>query len=243
MIVAAALLAGGCGDAEPKRQVAKATATPVATATATPTPPPGRTLRFRAADGRRLSGRFSPAGKRAPAIVLTHQFRGGPDQFDPLIPVLHEAGYATLAYGSRSAAELDETKLSRDVVGAVRALRRRPDVDPRRIALIGASIGGAAATWTIATRPELKLRGAVGLSAVEGPAMIEAGTQGRFHPHDLLLISDRREHVDAVNIRKDAGGKGVKSYIAPVGGHGVALIPDASVRDQILAWLRPRLGG
>lgn len=91
-------------------------------------------MRFRSSDGRRLTGTFSPARGRAPAVVLTHQFRGGPDQFAGLAPVLHDAGYATL------------------------------------------------------------------------------------------------------------GGKGVKSFVAPVSGHGVALIPDADVRDQILAWLRPRLG-
>jgi alpha-beta hydrolase superfamily lysophospholipase len=244
-LVAAVVLLAACGGEPDRRAASKGAATAAPTAAPTGSsasrPPAGRRLVFRASDGRRLTGTFTPAGRRAPAIVLSHQYRGGPGQFDPLIPVLHQAGYGTLAYASRSTDELDETLLSRDVVGAVRALRRQRDVDPRRIALIGASIGGAAAVWTIATHAELHLRAAVGLSAVEGPAMIQAGQRGAFRPHDLLLISDRREHADAVNIRADAHGRGVRSFVASSIGHGVALLPDAHVRERVVAWLRPRL--
>jgi pimeloyl-ACP methyl ester carboxylesterase len=166
---------------------------------------------------------------------------GGPGQFDALVPVLRDAGYATLAHESRDGGGFDETLLARDIAGAVQALRRRRDVDPDRLALIGASIGGSAATWAIATKRLPGVRAAIGLSAVEGPAMIQAGTDGRFKPHDLLLISDEREAENAKNITMDAGGKGVTTWIAPRAGHGVALIPDPGVRSRILGWLKPRL--
>ena len=204
-----------------------------AEASATPMPAaPGRAFRFRSADGKRLVGRFAPGPrKRSPAIVLSHEVRGGPDQFAALGPVLRKAGYATLAYESRYGGGFDETLLARDIAGAVAALRRRPDVRPDRIALIGASIGGSAATWAIATKRLPGVRAAIG----------QAGTDGDFKPHDLLLISDRREAENAKNITADAGGKGVTTWIAPRAGHGVALIPVPEVRAKILAWLRPRL--
>jgi acetyl esterase/lipase len=245
-----ALLLAGCGDSGSDGRSADTgarTTLPAKRAAAKPEPPAqpvkGKAITFRASDGVRLEGIFAGGkGRRAPGIVLSHEVRGGPSQFAPLVPVLKQAGYATLAYSSRGAGEFDETLLARDVAGAVRALRRQPGVDPRRIALIGASIGGSAAAWTIGTKPGLKLRAAIGLSAVESPAFIEAGAKGRFKPHDLLLISDRREAANADGLRQDAGGRGVTAWQAPLVGHGVRLLPSDEVRAKILGWLQPRLG-
>ncbi|MGZ6642194.1 MAG: alpha/beta hydrolase family protein [Solirubrobacteraceae bacterium] len=208
-----------------------------------PRAPAGTTLRFASSDGKRLAGRYVPGLRSpAPAIVLVHQSHGGPDQWDPLIGYLHQAGYATLAYASRSAGELDERLLARDVRGAVAALARRSDVDAKRIALVGASIGASAVSWAIGTRPALRVRAAVGLSPAESPAFINAGTAGAFQPHDLLLMADRAEAAGADGLRQDAGGRGVTTVIVPTVGHGVALLPDAGVRARLLGWLGRRLG-
>ena len=170
----AALALAGCGGGEAPGEQAGGRASPRPSITAQDTDvrlPPSEPLRFRAADGEPLEGTFTPGpGRRAAAVVLSHEVRGGPDQFDPLIPVLHGAGYATLAYMSRSeGGGLDETLLARDIAGAVRALRRRSDVRRDRLGLIGASIGGSAAAWAIATKDLPGVRAAVGLSAVEDP--------------------------------------------------------------------------
>src|SRR5436190_23055813 len=58
-------------------------------------------------------------------------------------------------------------------------------------------------------RPSLHLRTAVGLSPAESTSFIEAGTAGRFHPHDLLLIADGAELSNAQDIAMDAGRRGV----------------------------------
>jgi alpha-beta hydrolase superfamily lysophospholipase len=236
-VVAAAMLVAGCGGSS-RDGGGRATTSPSAAVKA----PPWHTVRFRASDGVRLHGRFTPAARgNAPAIVLVHQYRGGPRQWDPLVPVLHRAGYATLAYASRSAAELDETRLARDVIGAVSAVRRERGVDRRRIGLVGASIGATTVAWYLGGSPAASVRVGVGLSPVESPALIRAGMSRRFHPRDLLLIADRREIGDSQGIRSDAHGRGIRTWTAPVAGHGVALLPDAPVRERLLGWLRSRL--
>ncbi len=241
-VVLAAGLAG-CGAAPAKRP--PAAPTPASTEVpATPAPVPAqlphRPLRFRSSDGKRLRGILTPAGGkgRAPAVVLVHQLNGSPSQFDPLIGDLHRAGFTTLAYASRSADELDETKLARDVAGAVKALRAMARVDPGRIALTGASIGATTVAYVLGTQPGLRLRGGVGLSAVESPGLIDLASKRRFKPHDLLLIADDREMLNVDNIAKDAGGKGVAKFEAPIPGHGVDLLPDRRVRVKLIGWLK-----
>jgi pimeloyl-ACP methyl ester carboxylesterase len=202
-----------------------------------------RTIHFRAADGVMLEGAYTPAPRpRAPAVVLVHEYRGGPAQWEPLLPDLQRAGYATLNYASRSSQEIDETVLARDVVGAVAALRRRDEIDPDRVGLVGASIGGSAVAWALGTHRSLPVRAGVGLSAVEGPVFIDAGANGRLRPHDLLLIADRKEFSQARNIRDDAHGRGVTTWMAPAAGHGVVLLSSPEVKQKLLAWLRSRLG-
>jgi dienelactone hydrolase len=243
----ALLAAAGCGGAGGSGSSATAPATAPAKAAAprtapapprAPRPPAGRAVRFASSDGVALRGTFvAGRGRRAPGVVLVHEYQGGPDQFEPLVPYLHAAGFATLRYASRSAGELDERVLARDAAGAVRALRRRPGVDPARVAVLGSSIGATTAAWAIGTKPALRLRAAVGLSPAESPALIKAGTQGRFHPHDLLLIADRAEIVNARNIRQDAGGRGVTTLVADTTGHGVELLPSAKVVQAVVVWL------
>jgi acetyl esterase/lipase len=173
--------------------------------------------------------------------VLVHQLNGGPWQWNPLVPYLHRAGYATLAYRSRSAHTLAETHLVRDLIGAVAAVRRQRGVDPHRIGLVGGSIGATTIAWYLGRSPAPAVRAGVGLSPVERAALINAGLTGRFHPRDLLLIADRNEIGDSQEIWTDANGHGVSTWIAPVTGHGIQLLPAAPVRARLLGWLRAHL--
>ena len=237
MLAGVALLAGCGGTAAPPP---RATPAPAATAVAAPEP---RALRFRASDGHRLRGELTPAARpHAPAAVLVHGLYGEPRQWDELVRDLHRAGFATLAYASRDDDEVDESVLARDVAGAVRALRDRPEADPDRIVLAGASVGGAAVAYALGTRPGLPVRGGVGFSAVEGRHVVARARRGVFRPHDLLLISDQREAGTARALRADAGGEGVTTYAVETTGHGTALLVDAGVRARTVAWFE-RLTG
>jgi dienelactone hydrolase len=234
------LLAGCGGDLAP---TPRSTPAPAARAAASPPPeppatPPHRIVRFRASDGRRLHGELTPATRRhAPAVVLVHGLYGEPSQWDDFVGHLHRAGFAALAYASRSDHEPDEAVLARDLTGAVRALRARPEVDPDRIALAGASVGGSTVAYALGTQPDLPARGGVGFSALEGPREVALAKRNAFRPHNLLLISDHREAQNSRDLLADAHGKGITTYVAETTGHGVALLPDPGVRAHAIAWL------
>jgi dienelactone hydrolase len=178
------------------------------------------------------------AGRRrhSPAVVLVHQLDGGPEQWNGFTPYLYRAGYATFAYRSRSVGTLNEDLLARDIGGAVLALKRRSEIDPRRLAVVGASIGASATAWFAGTPAARRVSAFVALS----PAGFHARPQ-RYQPHDLLLMADYAEIQGARSIARLAdNGVTVKTTAAP--GHGVALLSDADVRKEVLEWLARRLG-
>jgi hypothetical protein len=239
LALAAAIVIAGCGggdDAPADRPRAEATRT----ATPAPSPPPApraRTVRFKAADGEPVTAKYTAAGSDAPAVVLLHEIRGGPDQWKPLVPYLHAAGFATLAYQSRLSA-LEQERLP-DALAALRWLRARRDVDPRRLALVGASIGASTAVLAMATGARRTVDAAVALSPPDSADIWALQDEDGYRPHDLLLVSDERESTSAEGMLDGAvRSKAIRSA-GP--GHGVALLAEPGVRDSLLAWLDERV--
>jgi alpha-beta hydrolase superfamily lysophospholipase len=241
-VVAAALLNAGCGGSKAPAGSSGSSSSPpagaVASATSVPAAPSGRPLRFRATDGVKLRGSLVPgASRRAPGVVLVHESDGGPGQFAPFVSYLHAAGYAALTYNSRpGVGRLDETKNARDIAGAVAALRRHAGIDPRRVAVVGASIGASAAAYFSFSRLGRSVQAIVGLSPAD---FTDSPPRGR-KPHDVLLIADHTERPAAEFIA--AGSPGITVRTAPIQAHGVALLPDSRVRTEVLDWLAQRLG-
>jgi BAAT / Acyl-CoA thioester hydrolase C terminal len=237
LLVAAAL--AGCGDDEP-RAAATETATATPTPTPTPEPPPtprSRTVRFTAADGERVTARYVPAGRNAPGVVLLHEIRGGPDQWDVLVPYLHAAGFATLAPSSRPS-PLEAERLP-DALAAIRWLRGRPEVDRDRIGLVGASIGASTTVFAMATGARKTVDAAVALSPPDSADIWSLQDDGRYRPHDVLFISDDREATSVEGMQDGTvRSEAIRSEEA---GHGVALLAEADVRDALLAWLDERV--
>lgn len=188
------------------------------------------TVHFRASDGRKLHGQLTPAeNDRAPAVILVHGLYGEPAEWKDFAEDLHDAGFTTLAYASRSDHEPDPAVLGRDVVGAVRFLRDRR-AGP--ISLVGSSVGAETVAFVLGSQPGLPVAGGVGLSPVRSPRIAALTRRGAFHPHDLLLISDQREAPAARRIRA------TDRYVAETVGHGVDLLADPTVRSRTLAWLK-----
>ena len=232
--LAAALFASGCGgDGD-------GSAPPPHTQTAAPerepAPPPApraRTVRFTAADGKPVTARFVAAGERAPAVVLLHEIRGGPDQWDNLVRYLHASGFATLAYQSRASA-IERERLP-DALAAVRWLRLRRDVDARRLALVGASIGASTAVLAMASGARRTVDAAVALSPPDSADIWALQDKGRYRPHDMLVVSDERESSSAESMLD--GAVRSKAIRSAKPGHGVALLAEPGVRRALLSWL------
>lgn len=118
---------------------------------------------FASADGTRLEAWLVPAidarvvieqqekvlQQERAAVVLVHGYGADRLQMLPLVKPLHEAGYIVLVTTLRgeagdSSACTFGVRESEDVLAAIEVLRRRADVDPKRIALIGTDTGATA---------------------------------------------------------------------------------------------------
>jgi dipeptidyl aminopeptidase/acylaminoacyl peptidase len=199
--------------------------------------PPSRHVRFRATDGKPVTARFTPAGRHAPAVVLLHEIRGGPDQWDPLVPDLHEAGFATLAYRSRPS--IVEHERIPDALGALRWLRARPGVDGRRLGLVGASIGASTTVLAMAGEGGRLAKAAVALSPPDSSDIWDLQGSGRYRPHDLLLVSDERESSSAEGMLD--GARRSRALRSERPGHGVTLLAEPGIRGALLRWLETRV--
>jgi pimeloyl-ACP methyl ester carboxylesterase len=179
----------GCRDNPDRSATTNSAPSMDSPASTTPPSPTGRALRFRATDGKQLRGTLTAGRRRhSPAVVLVHQLDGGPDQWNGFIPYLYKAGYKTFAYRSRSVGTLQEALLARDIGGAVRALKGRSEIDPDRLAVVGASIGATATAWFAGTPAGRRVSAFVALS----PTGFHARPR-KYQPHDLLLMADYAE--------------------------------------------------
>ena len=228
----------GCGSDDESPAPRRAATTGAHATPAAPPAPRATAVRFRAADGQPVTGKYRPAGGHAPAVVLLHEIRGGADQWDSFAGYLHDAGFATLAYQSRASA-LERERLP-DAIAAIRWLRSRRDVDRRRIGLVGASIGASTTVLAMATAARTTADAAVALSPPDSADIWALQDDDRYRPHDMLLVSDERESSSAEGML--AGAIRSKAMRSANPGHGVALLAEAGVRDALLAWLKERVG-
>ncbi len=113
--------------------------------------------------GKTLFGWFVPAAVagRAPAVIVLHGWGGNAETLLPLLNPLHAAGFAVLLFDARCHGQSDAddfTSLPRfaeDCHHAMNWLQSQPMVDPSRVALIGHSVGAAAALLVSARRDDV----------------------------------------------------------------------------------------
>jgi uncharacterized protein len=232
-----ALVLGACGG-EDRAGPATSSPDPTVTRAATPAVAPVRRVRFRASDGEPVTGVYRPAGVGAPAVVLVHGLVGGADEWDAFAPYLHAAGFATLAYEGRGGVQ--ETELIKEVGGAVAFLRRRRDVDARRLGIVGSSVGASTAVLAMTGPGGRRLRAAVALSPPAAPVLDTLMQQHRYHPHDVLFVSDYRERPSVEPLTQ--GAIGSREAVSEMIGHGIALLHDETNRRVVLEWLERHLG-
>ncbi len=112
-----------------------------------------REVRIPTANGRTLFGWFLPAARvgKAPAVALLHGWGGNAATMLPLAWPLHQAGFAVLLFDARCHGRSDEDsfasmpRFAEDLEHALDWLGQQLEVDRRRLAAVGHSVGAAAA--------------------------------------------------------------------------------------------------
>jgi alpha-beta hydrolase superfamily lysophospholipase len=169
--------------------------------------------------------------------VLVNGLVGGAGQWDAFTPYLHDAGFATLAYDGRGGA--NEAELVKEVGGAVAFLRRRRDVDARRLGIVGSSVGASTAVLAMTRSDRRRLRAAVALSPPAAPVFDALMEKHRYHPRNVLFVSDNREESSVKSLA--AGAIASRMVVSEMFGHGLALLETEPQRRVVLDWLDRRL--
>lgn len=110
---------------------------------------PYERVEFLSLDGLRLRGWFIPGGRKA--VVLAHGHAANKSDMLEFAAFLHRKGsFSLLLFDFRATGESEGAQATlgyyewQDVAGAIRYLKTRPEVDPRRMGALGASMGAAA---------------------------------------------------------------------------------------------------
>jgi dipeptidyl aminopeptidase/acylaminoacyl peptidase len=136
-----------------------------------------REVRIPGPRGKQLFGWLvaPPAAARrpAPAVLAMHGWGGNAAMMWPVVPPLHAAGFAVLLIDARCHGRSDDEaftsmpRFAEDIAAGLAWLRRQPDIAADRLALLGHSVGAAAALLHASNRPDV--RAVVSLSAFAHP--------------------------------------------------------------------------
>jgi dipeptidyl aminopeptidase/acylaminoacyl peptidase len=125
---------------------------------------PFRTVQIPTANGKHLFAWLVPptlVADQVPAVVVMHGWGGNAEQMLPFAALLHREGYAVLLFDARNHGSSDADghssmpRFSEDLEHALQWLTRQPGIDPRRLVLLGHSVGAGAALLTASGRHDL----------------------------------------------------------------------------------------
>ena len=109
----------------------------------------------------------------APAVLVMHGWGANAAMMWPVVPPLHAAGFAVLLIDARCHGRSDDEtftsmpRFAEDIAAGLAWLRRQPDIAADRLALLGHSVGAAAALLHASRHHDV--RAVVSLSAFAHP--------------------------------------------------------------------------
>ncbi len=202
---------------------------------------------YQTEDGVTISaGWFLPDGEAKPRVViLLHELDGSRAQWNELIPILRDKGYAVLAPDLRghgdSGGELSNPlDALRDVSAALTWLKSRSDVDRAYIGIIGAGLGGDLAYVSTGVFPEVDVAVAITPKPYKPDDPLLTSISD-FAAHDVFIMAGgERQWEDAVSLGVKVQNPDGRRYIDHSELEGVALMTiDDPIKD-ILDWLKTR---
>jgi dienelactone hydrolase len=202
---------------------------------------------------------YAPGAATAPAVVCVHMLGKDRRSWSDFAQRLQGQGYAVLTLDLRghgqslrapgrelslkTLTEADFAAMYRDVAAAVDWLRHRPDVDAKRIGLVGASIGANVALQYAAL--DTLIRGVVLIS----PGQVYRGVKlepamKQFGVRPVLLVAAEDDNYSLVTVRSlsHIARAPVDTLIYPEGGHGTYLLRAAlDLSERIIKFLDSHL--
>jgi len=154
-----------------------------------------REVHIPTAGGKRLVGWLAlPAQateRRVPAVLVMHGWGSNAGMMGSVVPPLHAAGFAVLLVDARCHGHSDDEpftsmpRFAEDIASGLTWLRHHPAIDTQRLALLGHSVGAAAALLHAAHHDDI--RAVVSLSAFAHPAeMMHRFMAEKRMPNPLL---------------------------------------------------------
>jgi len=135
----------------------------------------GYSVRFPTANGKTLFGWFAPLGgtTQAPAVLVMHGWGANAAMMTACLAPLKSAGMSVLLVDARCHGLSDDEsftslpRFAQDIQAGLQWLTQQPEVDCKRLAVIGHSVGAGAALFCAAHSDEV--RAVVSISAFAHP--------------------------------------------------------------------------
>jgi uncharacterized protein len=186
---------------------------------------------FETADGLRLTAWFLPVADSGGTVIVFNGNAGNRAGRLPLGDALREHGHSVLlvdyrGYGGNPG-NPTETGLGHDARAALAYLESRPDVDPRRIAYFGESLGAAVAIRLASEHPPAAL-------VLRSPFSSLADIASEHYPFlpSGLLLRDRYPNLDLIG--------DIDVPVVVIAGTADRIVPLGQSREVFEAAHRPR---
>ncbi len=150
---------------------------------------PYRTMHIPTVNDKRLFAWFIPLAEglvNGPAVAIIHGWGGNAGDMLPFAALLHHEGYAVLLLDARNHGNSDTDgfssmpRFAEDIEHGLDWLACQPRIDPRRLFLLGHSVGAGAALLAASRR--MDLAGVVSVAAFA-------------HPAELMRRQMRSKHI------------------------------------------------
>jgi dienelactone hydrolase len=194
-------------------------------------------------DGVKLVGALLESPKpNSPALLLLHQWQSDRHSFDNFAKQMQAKGFTVLSIDGRGfgestkkadgsavaagRADADVKAMLGDVGAAVEFLKKQKNVDPTKIAIVGASYGSSLAIISAADHPDIKAVALLspGLNYFGNMPTEPAIKKYGDRPLMMIAAEDDKESADAVRELKKAGADDkYQTQIFPKGGHGTGI--------------------
>jgi dienelactone hydrolase len=209
----------------------------------------GRTVSFRAGDGRTINALLVEAGQRpAPAVVLVPMLGRPRDDWQAVADRLADANMTALAIDLPGLGYPGDaqslTAWHADIIAAVTFLSGRPDVRASSIGVAGASLGANLAAVAASSDARVRSLALVSASLDYRGVRIEGALRQYGGRPALLLASARDPYAlrSARELAKDAPGIREMRW-SDVTAHGTALLNrDPDLAGALVEWFRRTLG-